>query len=105
MKAQVDSRHRVVFYESLLSEPEGELRRICKFLDLEFETRTLDPQDNAELVLGESKREPWRRGVFEPLQRVRSLGSETHLSLEEQAFVRAGLLGGGDWRQLFRANL
>lgn len=101
LKAQANSRHHVVFYESLLGRPEEELRRVCDFLDLEFEQRMLDPRNSAELVLGAAKREPWRRGVFDPLRTETARVSEAQFPPEQQAFEQSGLLCGGDWRKLF----
>jgi hypothetical protein len=59
-------RHFLVRYEDLVSEPESTLRRLCPFLDLEFEAEMLAGYGaSSERLIREA--EPWKAGVAGPI--------------------------------------
>jgi hypothetical protein len=50
-----ESRYREFHYEDLIDDPEGTVRRICEFLDLQFHPTMLDYQKTSEQFLAEAK--------------------------------------------------
>jgi hypothetical protein len=48
-------RYREFHYEDLIDDPEGTVREMCQFLDLEFRSEMLDYQRNSERFLAEAK--------------------------------------------------
>lgn len=50
-----DSRYREFRYEDLVDDPEGTVRAICAFLDLDFDPVMLDYQKTSESFLAEAK--------------------------------------------------
>ena len=65
-----DSLSRTVLFENLLSDPEAELRTLCRFLRIPFERSMLDFQDDARALVTEGER--WKTNVFRPLDRGRA---------------------------------
>jgi hypothetical protein len=60
------SRHVFVRYEDLISNPEGELRRLCAFAGIEFEKEMMEGYaKTAEQLTTEN--EPWKLNVKEPV--------------------------------------
>jgi hypothetical protein len=59
-------RHFLVRYEDLVSDPESTLRRLCPFLDLEFEVEMRDGyRQAAGRLIREA--EPWKKDVAGPI--------------------------------------
>jgi Sulfotransferase family len=48
-------RYREFHYEDLIDDPEGTVRQICEFLDLEFQPSMLDYEGTSETFLAEAK--------------------------------------------------
>jgi hypothetical protein len=74
------SRHFLVRYEDLVSDPESTLRRLCRFLDLEFEAEMLGGYGAAsERLIRET--EPWKKDVAGPI--VNANGTKFHQLFDE----------------------
>lgn len=64
-----DGRLLTVGYEQLLEDPEGELRRVCRFIGVPFNGAMLRHHDRTPVGL-DSHREPWKRKAAEPISRA-----------------------------------
>ncbi len=56
--------HRLVHYEALVDDPEGVVRSLCEWLDLEFCPSMLDPRSTAGFV---REGEAWKAGAGRPI--------------------------------------
>lgn len=85
-----DERYLEVRYEQLVQDPERELRRICRFIDVDYAAEMLARHQRVDQVV---KDEPWKAGVGEPVNR-RSVGAwQQRLTPAEVGVLEA--VGGG----------
>jgi hypothetical protein len=61
-------RYREIHYENLIQDPEGVLRSLCEFVDLEFNERMLKYYEHPSGALGSSESEPQHESVRAPLK-------------------------------------
>lgn len=100
LRSQGRPGHVLLAYEAFVGAPERELRRLCNFLNLEYEPTMLSSQSSAGIV---TANETWKSDVDKPITRSRSKFDEV-LTAREQRIVTKTL----DWRayqQLFPHGL
>ena len=83
----LDAEPRVltVRFEDLLADTEGRLRRVCEFIDEEFDARMLEPTEAARDLAPHGGE--WKRRLGEPLDPSRVDAWRSELDAREQARV------------------
>lgn len=66
-----NERYMEVRYEDLVQDPERELRRVCRFIDVDYAEDMLAGHQRVDLMV---KDEPWKEGVGKPVN-SRSVGA------------------------------
>lgn len=79
------SNHYLVVYERLIADPEGVLRDVCSFLNVEFESSMLNYADSASQIIREE--EIWKDGITKPLFRSQRIRFNEIFSDQEKAHV------------------
>ena len=91
--------HFFVDYESLLREPEMTLKKLCHFIEVEYQPAMAQYYFHASTVLGGDIDDSWRRDVLRPLQsthlkKYSVLFTESEQQLLEQKLTRQGRVSG-----------
>jgi hypothetical protein len=74
-----------VRYEDLIADAEGMLRRLCRFLDEDFDSRMLDRRDGADSIAADH--EWWKRKAAEPLDSSRAGAWRTEMAPDVARFA------------------
>ncbi|MBI4219107.1 MAG: sulfotransferase [Chloroflexi bacterium] len=88
--------HLFVSYEALIASPERELRRVCEFLDIEFDPSMLEFWTGADRVLGWRAAHPWMQTARKPIQDTRLKKFDRLFTSAQKDYVSAHLLWGGE---------
>jgi hypothetical protein len=92
---QGHNRHKLVLYEDLLDNPEGQLASLCEFMSIPFEPAMLSHWEAAEAVVGWRSSYSWMQKPFEQLQDTGLQKFTKVFTLEEQSYVEQRLRYGG----------
>lgn len=92
---QGKAAHCLLSYESLLEQPEPELRRLADFVGVEFEPAMLEHWRHTDEVVGWRRSHPWMQTAYKPLQDTRLKKFERVFTDDEKAFITAHLRWGG----------
>ncbi|NEP20415.1 MAG: sulfotransferase [Leptolyngbya sp. SIO4C1] len=82
-----EKNHIFVRYEALVKNPEYELKRICNFLNLSFDSSVLKNYRVASKVVSLS-REPWKQTVGEAIRSKNSTKFYELFNQDEQNYIR-----------------
>ncbi len=80
------TNHYCVRYESLIADTEAELKKLCQFMQISFESNMLTQYSKQAKKVSLS-RETWKESVGEKIQSKQSQKFRKILSLEEQTYV------------------
>jgi len=87
------SNHLAIDYDDITSNPAGELKILCEFLEIDFDTRMTQPEKNVlDLV---NPHEKWKQGNTDPI-RSASTAKYDSLPALERELVRELLDYSGD---------
>mgnify|MGYP000256499714 CR=1 FL=1 len=86
----VDQNSYTLRYEDLLENPERELRKLCSFLDEDYEEGMLNTSTTGKLV--NSQNVPWKKKAEQPIDKNRAGGWRNQISTEMNQFTE-GLIG------------
>lgn len=81
--------HHVVRYESLVADPEPELKGICEFLAIDFSATMLRPEEMFAKIVGTE--EPWKANNSQPIHRPESKFQQI-FSEETQRYILENLV-------------
>ena len=96
-----DPAHILVSYDSLLDDPSGELARLCKFMNVDFEPEMLQHWKAADGVVGWMKGKPWMQSPYQPLHDTRLKKFISVFSKEQREYLAEHLQWDGSVLHLF----
>lgn len=85
-----DKNSYTLRYEDLLENPERELRKLCSFLDEDYEEGMLNTSTTGKLV--NSQNVPWKKKAEQPIDKNRAGGWRNQISKDMNQFTE-GLIG------------
>lgn len=86
----VDQKSYTLRYEDLLENPEKELKKLCSFLDEDYEEGMLNTSTTGKLV--NSQNVPWKKKAEQPIDKNRAGGWRNEISKDMNHFTE-GLIG------------
>lgn len=88
--------HLVLSYENFVHDPETELRRVCEFIQYDYDPAMLEARDTEEIV---NVNEPWKSQATQPVTQPQSKFGELLNESEQHAVMKA--LDWNRYRSLF----
>jgi hypothetical protein len=98
------SDHFLMCYEALICNPIAELERLCRFMEVDFETDMMVYQDRASQVAGWMAGRPWMSNLHEPIKNTSGVKFGKLFSADQQAQLEEMLLGGGEVKRLLDSS-
>jgi hypothetical protein len=77
-----------LYYEDLISNPEEELIKICRLLNLDYDSKMLDFTDSADKLVAEDEL-AWKKGVFSPVNKDNQSKWKEDLDVNSIAMVES----------------
>ena len=81
-----NSAHILIRYENLVAHPEGTLKKLCRFIGIDFVAQMLN-QYTATAQQVSLTREPWKAGVAAPIQNANSTKFYTLFTQSQQDYI------------------